>query len=192
MEPLANGVHAVRLAPRGAERTVVIGAGTIGLVTLQAALLDGHAERGGRRAATRRGARGRVALGRERSTEAEPGEADLVLDAVGARGDARGSGWSCCAPAGRWSASGSPSDDTTLGFHGVVRSQHRIQGSYAYTMPDFEQAHEWLVSGAGERSATTSTAVRPLEDGPEQFARLAGRPAAARVQGLPRGHRVVT
>src|SRR4051794_14708013 len=44
MEPLANGVHAVRLAPPGAERTVVIGAGTIGLVTLQAALLEGLAE----------------------------------------------------------------------------------------------------------------------------------------------------
>src|SRR3954453_22509367 len=39
MEPLANGVHAVRLAPAGVERAVVIGAGTIGLVTLQAALL---------------------------------------------------------------------------------------------------------------------------------------------------------
>ena len=45
-------------------------------------------------------------------------------------------------------------DDTTLGFHDVVRSQHRIQGSYAYTMPDFEQAFEWLVSGR-RRSATT-------------------------------------
>src|SRR3954447_2732113 len=36
MEPLANGVHAVRLAPSGVERAVVLGAGTIGLVTLQA------------------------------------------------------------------------------------------------------------------------------------------------------------
>src|SRR4051795_8553591 len=46
MEPLANGVHAVRLAPPGAERVVVIGAGTIGLVTLQAALLEGLPEVG--------------------------------------------------------------------------------------------------------------------------------------------------
>ena len=49
---------------------------------------------------------------------------------------------------------GLAADDTTLGFHDVVRSQHRIQGSYAYTMADFEQAHEWLVSGE-PRSATT-------------------------------------
>ena len=41
MEPLANGVHAVRLAPKGVESAVVMGAGTIGLVTLQAALLHG-------------------------------------------------------------------------------------------------------------------------------------------------------
>src|SRR3954447_9962245 len=42
-EPLANGVHAVRLglARERVERAVVLGAGTIGLVTLQAALLSG-------------------------------------------------------------------------------------------------------------------------------------------------------
>ncbi len=43
VEPLANGVHAVRLGlSRGpVERAVVLGGGTIGLVTLQAALLSG-------------------------------------------------------------------------------------------------------------------------------------------------------
>src|SRR3954447_19805837 len=43
VEPLANGVHAVRLgvARERVERAVVLGAGTIGLVTLQAALLSG-------------------------------------------------------------------------------------------------------------------------------------------------------
>src|SRR4029453_13109996 len=44
MEPLANGVHAVRLGPAGVGGAVVIGAGTIGLVTLQAALLSGLPE----------------------------------------------------------------------------------------------------------------------------------------------------
>src|SRR5512132_4270463 len=45
VEPLANGVHAVRLALAGdpVTRAVVIGAGTIGLMTLQAALLSGIA-----------------------------------------------------------------------------------------------------------------------------------------------------
>ena len=43
VEPLSNGVHAVRLglAHATVERAVVLGAGTIGLVTLQAALLAG-------------------------------------------------------------------------------------------------------------------------------------------------------
>src|SRR4051794_1887904 len=45
VEPLANGVHAVRLglAREPVERAVVLGGGTIGLVTLQAALLSGIA-----------------------------------------------------------------------------------------------------------------------------------------------------
>src|SRR3712207_4844374 len=42
-EPLANGVHAIRLGLAGesVERAVVIGAGTIGLMCLQAAVLSG-------------------------------------------------------------------------------------------------------------------------------------------------------
>ena len=57
----------------------------------------------------------------------------------------------------------------------MIRSQHRIQGSYAYTMADFEQAHAWLVSGEASLGDELP-AVRPLEDGPEMFARLAGGP----------------
>ena len=148
MEPLANGVHAVRLAPAGVERAVVIGAGTIGLVTLQAALLEGiphvavvepHDERRARA----------LALGAQEDTE----EPDLVLDAVGAEATRR-LGLELLRPGGTMVCIGLADDDTTLGFHDVVRSQHRIQGSYAYTMPDFEQAHEWLVSGQAT-SATT-------------------------------------
>src|SRR6201989_3382665 len=41
MEPLGHGVHAVGLAGPDVEHAVVLGAGTIGLVTLQAALLSG-------------------------------------------------------------------------------------------------------------------------------------------------------
>jgi 2-desacetyl-2-hydroxyethyl bacteriochlorophyllide A dehydrogenase len=169
MEPLANGVHAVRLAPEGVERAVVIGAGTIGLVTLQAALLEGiphvavvepHDERRARA----------LALGASEDTE----EPDLVLDAVGAEATRR-LGLELLRPGGTMVCIGLANDDTTLGFHDVVRSQHRIQGSYAYTMPDFEQAHEWLVGGQANLGDDL-TAVRPLEDGPDQFARLASGP----------------
>src|SRR5262249_37914484 len=83
MEPLANGVHAVRLGlSDDVSRAVVLGAGTIGLVTLQAALLAGiphvavverHPERLARA----------LSLGGARIEEGE--EFDLVLDAVGAQ-----------------------------------------------------------------------------------------------------------
>ena len=172
MEPLANGVHAVRLGGP-AERAVVLGAGTIGLVALQAALLSGiphvavverHPERLDR--ALRLGAR---EVGDER-------DFDLVLDAVGAQATRR-LGLELLRPAGTMVCIGLASDDTTLGFHDIVRSQHRIQGSYAYTMDDFEQAHAWLVSGEASLGDDLEP-VLPLEEGPAQFARLAQGPPA--------------
>src|SRR3954454_1492823 len=172
MEPLANGVHAVRLAPPGAEQTVVIGAGTIGLVTLQAALLHGLPDVIGLEPHELRRARA-LSLGAS-AAEPEPGAADLVLDAVGAEAT-RQLGLELLRPGGTLVCIGLASDDTTLGFHDIVRSQHRIQGSYAYTMPDFDQAHEWLVSGEASLGDDL-TDVQPLDAGPEAFARLAGGP----------------
>src|SRR3954454_19742180 len=175
MEPLANGVHAVGLGGP-AEHAVVLGAGTIGLVTLQAALLSGiprvevvepHDAR------RERAAR----LGAHAVHAAAPHDdfgPDLVLDAVGAQATRR-AGLELLRPGGTMVCIGLAADETTLGFHGVVRNQHRIQGSYAYTMADYEQAHEWLVSGAASLGDDL-TAVLPLDAGPEQFARLAGGP----------------
>jgi threonine dehydrogenase-like Zn-dependent dehydrogenase len=75
---------------------------------------------------------------------------------------------------------GLAADDTTLGFHGIVRGQLGLRGSYAYTMADFEQALEWLVDGRA--SMGELAAVRPLEDGPDAFARLAEGPPPAAVK----------
>jgi threonine dehydrogenase-like Zn-dependent dehydrogenase len=168
----------VRLAPDGVESAVVLGAGTIGLVTLQAALLDGivhvavvepQDERRARAASL--GAHAVYATPEEAQDAGEP---DLVLDAVGAQAT-RQLGLELLRPGGTMVCIGLANDATTLGFHDVIRSQHRIQGSYAYTMPDFEQAHAWLCNG--EASLGDDLAgVRPLQDGPEQFARLAGGP----------------
>jgi threonine dehydrogenase-like Zn-dependent dehydrogenase len=178
MEPLANGVHAVRLAPSGVESALVLGAGTIGLVTLQAALLEGilhvaviepQDERRAR--AVELGAHAAYATPEEARDAGEP---DLALDAVGAQAT-RSLGLELLRPGGTLVCIGLAADETTLGFHDVVRSQHRIQGSYAYTMADFDQAHEWLVSGQATIGKDLPE-VRPLEDGPEQFARLAGGP----------------
>jgi threonine dehydrogenase-like Zn-dependent dehydrogenase len=187
-EPLANGVHAVRLGLAGesVEHAVVIGAGTIGLMCLQAAVLDGipevsvvepHEARRGQ--ALELGAHAAYASG-EGTSEAleEPTEglgADLVIDAVGAEATRRMAVEELLRPGGRVVFVGLHDDDTTLGFHGVVRGQLDLRGSYAFTAEDYEQALEWLVeghAGIGELPP-----VLPLEEGPDAFAELVKGPS---------------
>jgi threonine dehydrogenase-like Zn-dependent dehydrogenase len=181
-EPLANGVHAVRLGLAGFQvsNAAVIGAGTIGLATLQAALLseipcvaviEPHDAR--RERAHTLGARSVHADG-DAARDAVGGLGfDLILDAVGAQ-VTRAMAVKLVRPGGRIVCIGLANDDTTLSFHTVVREQIAIIGSYAYTMADFEQAHEWLVGG--QASLGDLARVQPLEDGPAMFARLAQAP----------------
>jgi threonine dehydrogenase-like Zn-dependent dehydrogenase len=192
VEPLANGVHAVRLGlARGrVERAVVLGAGTIGLVTLQAALLSGIEHVGLLEPQPQRRERA-AALGahatygsEEEALEAERAAteglgADLTLDAVGAQATRR-LALGLLRPGGQAVCVGLAADETTLGLHDFVRSQLALQGSYAYTMDDFEQAFAWLTSG--RVSLGELEQVRPLDDGPEAFARLAGGPPPAEVK----------
>jgi threonine dehydrogenase-like Zn-dependent dehydrogenase len=188
VEPLANGVHAVRLGLDGfdVERSVVLGAGTIGLVTLQAARLAGIPYVGVLELSEERRAQAR-ALGADEvfgdvgeAAEAIGGMgADLVLDAVGAQAT-RAAALELVRPGGRAVYVGLAADDTTLGFHDVVRRQVTLQGSYAYTMADYDQAHQWLISG--EASLGDLPDVLPLEDGPDMFARLAKGPPPAQVK----------
>jgi (R,R)-butanediol dehydrogenase / meso-butanediol dehydrogenase / diacetyl reductase len=181
-EPLANGVHAVRLGLAGHEvaSAVVIGAGTIGLVTLQAALLDGitqvavvEPQDARREQAATLGAHAVYASGEEAAVAGDDLGVDLVLDAVGAQAT-RAMGLDLVRPGGRVVCIGLAADDTTLGFHGVVRGQVAIQGSYAYTMDDFEQSLAWLSEGRATLGELPP--VLPLEDGPAAFARLVQRP----------------
>jgi len=178
-EPLANGVHAVRLglAGREVETAAVIGAGTIGIVTLQAALLSNiehvaviEPHEGRRERARKLGAQA-VHAGTEEA-EGEVGF-DLLLDAVGAEAT-RKAALELVRPGGRVVCIGLASDENLVSFHLLVRSQIALQGSYAYTMADFEQALEWLSSG--QATLGTLAEVQPLEDGPEAFARLVEGP----------------
>jgi threonine dehydrogenase-like Zn-dependent dehydrogenase len=79
-------------------------------------------------------------------------------------------------PGGRVVYVGLHDDDTTLGFHDVVRGQLDLQGSYAYTAEDYEQALEWLVEGRAGIGELPP--VLPLEEGPEAFAELVRGPSA--------------
>jgi threonine dehydrogenase-like Zn-dependent dehydrogenase len=182
VEPLANGVHAVRLGLTGqpASSVAVIGAGTIGLVTLQAALLNEIPSvaviepRDARRERARTLGAHSVHSGAEDArAAADQLGFDLILDAAGAQAT-RAMAVDLVRPGGRVVCIGLAADDTTLPFHTVVREQITIIGSYAYTMADFEQALEWLA--AGRASLGELAPVLPLEDGPEAFARLAAAP----------------
>lgn len=188
-EPLANGVHAVRLGLAGeeaVEHAVVIGAGTIGLMCLQATVLSGiprvhvvetHAAR--REAALGLGAHA-VHASLEEAWEALRADseglgADLVLDAVGAQATRRGA-IGLLRPGGRVVLVGLHDDETALGFHGVVRGQISVQGSYAYTAPDYEVALGWLVEGRAGIGELPP--ILPLEEGPSAFAELVRGPSA--------------
>jgi threonine dehydrogenase-like Zn-dependent dehydrogenase len=181
-EPLANGVHAVGLGLAGQPATsaVVIGAGTIGLVTLQAALLEEiehvaviEPQAARRERAHKLGAHAVHADGEAARAACDELGADLVLDAVGAQAT-RAMACELVRPGGRMVCIGLAADDTTLGFHAIIRSQIAILGSYAYTMTDFERALEWL---AGGRATLGELApILPLEEGPRAFARLVQGP----------------
>jgi len=188
-EPLANGVHAARLGTAGGhpvEQAVVIGAGTIGLMCLQAAVLDGIPEvhavephEGRREQALALGATGAHASGEEagRALEGETGGlgVDLVIDAVGAEVTRRAA-IDLLRPGGRAVFIGLHDDGSTLGFHGVVRGQIDLQGSYAYTADDYEQALAWLVEGRAGIGELPP--VLALEEGPGAFADLVKGPSA--------------
>lgn len=186
-EPLANGVHVARLGlSRGpVEHAVVVGGGTIGLMCLQAMLLSGIPDVGvvelheGRREHARKlGGRAVFSSGEEAeaylSGATDGLGADLVVDAVGAEVTRR-LGANLARPGGTVVMIGLHEDETSVGFHDVIRRQVALQGSYAYTKNDFERAVEWIVSGkagAGELSRPL-----PLARGPEAFADLARGPS---------------
>src|SRR2546422_7484207 len=181
VEPLANAVHAVRLARRlvAAEVAIVLGAGTIGLFALHALRAAGIADvravephEARRAAALAAGARAAHADAAELLRERR---ADLVIDAVGATATRR-SALELVRPGGAVLLLGLHEDESALSFHRVVRDQVALQGSFAYTDADFDMALELLASGKGTLGELAST--RPLEDGPDAFATLAAGPSA--------------
>jgi (R,R)-butanediol dehydrogenase / meso-butanediol dehydrogenase / diacetyl reductase len=187
-EPLANGVHAIKLGLAGhfVEHAVVVGAGTIGLMCLQAAVLEGIPEvsvvephEARREQALELGAHAAYASGEEAREALEgPTEglgADLVVDAVGAEVTRRMAVEVLMRPGGRVVFVGLHDDATTLGFHDIVRGQLDLQGSYAFTADDYEQALEWLI--AGSAGIGVLPPVLPLEEGPGAFAELVRGPS---------------
>jgi threonine dehydrogenase-like Zn-dependent dehydrogenase len=187
VEPLANGVHAAGLAAAAepiAGAAAVIGAGAIGLLSLQAAgtvsgsrlhvleLDSGRRERAAALAsAAAHGSPGDLL----QALRADTGGlgADFVIDAVG-RESTRQLAVDAVRPGGRVVLLGLHDDLTGFSGHDLVRREVLLTGSYAYTDEDFARALALLASGRvgiGELPP-----VLPLESTPALFARLAEGP----------------
>jgi threonine dehydrogenase-like Zn-dependent dehydrogenase len=139
VEPLANAVHAWRqVRTGGGERVAVVGAGTIGLVSLLVARRAGIgdvtvvdvvpqrlelAER----------------LGAARCAGSLDGEYDVVVDAVG-KAATRRSAVAALRPAGTAVLIGLAEPDAGFDANDLVRNEKRVVGSFAYGPQDFADA----------------------------------------------------
>jgi threonine dehydrogenase-like Zn-dependent dehydrogenase len=166
VEPLANAVHAWRQVPAGTgDRVAVIGAGTIGLVSLLVArragldvtVVDIVPER----------LELAEQLGAARCGTSLDGEYDVVVDAVG-KGSTRRSAVAAVRPAGTAVLIGLAEPDAGFDANDLVRSEKRVVGSFAYGPRDFTEALEL----ATDVDLDWSTPV-PLADSQRTFMALA-------------------
>jgi 2-desacetyl-2-hydroxyethyl bacteriochlorophyllide A dehydrogenase len=193
-EPLAQACHDVQLAlaarPTAA---VVIGAGSIGGLVVQAARLLGipeivvvepHPQR--RAAAADAGADAAVAstaaAAELAAARAERGF-DVVFDVVGTAATRRAA-LDLVRSGGRVVLVGLHTDVTELPWFSVIRREISIVGANCFDRSDFDRAVCWLRAG---RICPPGTVRHvPLEDGPAAFADLAaGRVDAAKTYLTP-------
>jgi L-iditol 2-dehydrogenase len=159
VEPLANGIHVVSLAAGNPlETVVVIGAGPIGLMCLQAAI-----QRGAGRVAvsepnpTRREVA--MALGAAATWDSSVGSlatrvetfsdgcgVDLVIDAVGSAATKRDS-MTAARPGGDIVWIGLHGDEVTLSSFDLVLAERRLLGSYGAGDQDIRTAIQWFTGG---------------------------------------------
>jgi (R,R)-butanediol dehydrogenase / meso-butanediol dehydrogenase / diacetyl reductase len=183
-EPLANGVHAARVGRAGVEggpveRGVVIGAGTIGLMTLQAWVEAGAAWTGVLEPNAERRAVAAALGASEVFADAEAlraaGEVDVAFDAVGLAVTRR-QAIELLRPGGCAVLVGLAADATPVDFHPVIRRGLTLRGAYAYTDADYDAALALLLDGRAGLGELEP--VQPLDAGPAAFADLAAGPSA--------------
>jgi len=177
IEPLGTPVHAARLAGGLAGKTVaILGAGTIGLLTLQVA----RAQKAARIVLTARSQRSRdraagfgpdavvdaAATGAVREALGE--SADVVFDCV-AEQSTMDQALALANKGGTVVVVGVPPVPVTVPLPMIQDSQLRIQGSATYLPEDFADAIDLLVSGRVDVGAM-ATAVRPLDEAAAAFA----------------------
>ena len=178
VEPFANVVHLLRLAaPQPFFRMGIVGAGTMGALTLLAAKRIGAREvlvqdvNNERLTAMREmGATLAVNVstdeGRNEARRFAGAGLDLVLDASGSS-PARQAAFDLCRPGGQVVLLGMAEERSEVDFVTSIRKEHRVVMSFAYTPLDFERSLALL--SAGEIDLTPWTAVFPLEEGQRAF-----------------------
>ena len=198
LEAVSVAIHAVRVADmKGGETALVIGAGMIGLLILQAAKASG-----GARVFVTDVDASRLEMARslgadaiiDSSRESLPARVqqltltrgvDVALEAVG-RPETVAAAIDCTRKGGTVALVGNISPEVTIPLQKVVTRQIRLQGSCA-SAGEYPQAMEWMAEGK-IKVAPLITAVAPLEEGPSWFARLYARePNLMKVVLDPRG-----
>lgn len=184
LEAISVALHGVRVANvEPGQSALVIGAGMIGLLTMQAAKIAGCSpvtiadiDAGRLERAKSLGADRTIhATGAElvgevlRATDGRG--VDLVLEAVGTT-ETIAAGIDAVRKGGTVTLIGNIAPQVTIPLQKVVSRQIRLQGSAA-SSGEYPQAIE-LVSSGRMQVAPLISAVAPLEEGPRWFARLYG------------------
>ena len=180
IEPLATPVHAAGLAGGVEGRTVaILGAGTIGLLTLLVAKAGGAR----RVVVTARSEARRVRaleFGADAVVDARAGDAgeqvraalgesaDVVFDCVAEESTIR-QATGIAAKGGTIVVVGVPPGDVTVPLHLVQDAQLRLQGSATYLPADFAESTRLLTAGAVPVDRVV-TAVHPITDAAAAFA----------------------
>jgi len=185
LEPVSVALHAVAVSGlNGGETALVIGAGMIGLLTLQAARAAGCrrvfiADIDNTRLDLARGlgatelilATGADLVRACRELTGGHG-VDIVFEAVG-RNETVAAAIECTRKGGTVTLVGNIDAEVTLPLQKVVNRQIRLQGTAA-SCGEYPRAIELLTSGQ-LRVKPLITAIAPLEDGPRWFERLHAR-----------------
>jgi L-iditol 2-dehydrogenase len=197
LEAVSVALHAVAVSNlKGGETALVIGAGMIGLLTLEAARVAGCSrvfvadiDPTRLKLASELGAdKTMAASGSDLTQEilrlTDGRGVDLVLEAVG-RNETIATAIDCVRKGGTVTLIGNITPEVTLPLQKVVSRQIRLQGSCA-SSGEYPQAIELMAAGK-IRVRPLITAVAPLSDGPSWFGRLhSGEPNLMKIVLDPR------
>jgi len=175
-EPFAVAVHICRLLKLDpADRLLIVGAGPIGLFTLQAAQVYGLknivvSDINTERLEIVKALGGIAAVG---SGDQLEGSFDAAVDAVGMEAT-RTQCMELVRPGGSAVFSGLHQADSKLPVNAAIRNEIRMIGAFSNTPVDFETALQWI--SEGRVNLLPWTVHAPLEEGGACFEKLISNP----------------